>query len=164
MRHIYLPALAGTQKEWTHQGTVLTARIGPSTCVSSDNGTYGNIEITDSVAITYDGVHDELVVLADGYSALGTSEVMFFPRTATGTAAPTRDIGGTATLMFEGAGGLPTVTAMWVDLVNDEVFVTRKDGVILVFSRTANGNVAPLRTISGPSTKLVSPTGIVGCR
>ena len=30
-----------------------------------------------------------------------------------------------------------------------------------VFARTANGNVAPLRTISGAATGLSAPTGIL---
>ena len=43
-----------------------------------------------------------------------------------------------------------------VDTVNDEVLVAN-EASITVYGRTANGNVAPMRTISGASTGLLEP-------
>ena len=45
---------------------------------------------------------------------------------------------------------------MALDPVNNEMVVT--NGQVQVYSRTANGNVAPLRTISGPATGLAEAT------
>src|SRR5438128_311331 len=43
----------------------------------------------------------------------------------------------------------------------DELFVTNGSGnSVTVYARTANGNVAPLRTISGASTGLAGPRGV----
>ena len=42
---------------------------------------------------------------------------------------------------------------------NNEVLVAN-DSSITIYSRTASGNVAPLRTISGPSTGLMGPFGL----
>jgi hypothetical protein len=44
------------------------------------------------------------------------------------------------------------------DLVNDEVAVANSSGnSVTVYARTANGNVAPLRTLSGAATGLNGP-------
>jgi DNA-binding beta-propeller fold protein YncE len=45
--------------------------------------------------------------------------------------------------------------------VNNEIFVANTfNNSITVYGRTANGDVAPIRTISGASTGLSSPFGI----
>jgi hypothetical protein len=47
-----------------------------------------------------------------------------------------------------------------LDTVNNELAVTNFfiPGFVTVYSRTANGNVAPLRTLSGAATGLAGPT------
>jgi DNA-binding beta-propeller fold protein YncE len=56
-------------------------------------------------------------------------------------------------------GGLPP-RAAWAQ-VQEEVFVTNFLGhSVTIYSRTANGNVAPLRIISGPATGLQNPSGL----
>ncbi len=47
-----------------------------------------------------------------------------------------------------------------VDKVNNELYVTEKE-YILVFPRTANGDVAPIRVIRGPDTRLINTRGLV---
>ena len=45
--------------------------------------------------------------------------------------------------------------------MNNEIFVANQGAdSIIVYSRTANGNVAPIRTISGAPTGLNGPGGI----
>ena len=43
-----------------------------------------------------------------------------------------------------------------IDVANGELFVANNfdPGTVTVYSRTANGNVAPLRTIAGASTDI----------
>ena len=50
--------------------------------------------------------------------------------------------------------------ALAVDLVHDELFVANGNDSITVYSRTATGNAAPLRTIQGPATGLNFPLGL----
>lgn len=47
-----------------------------------------------------------------------------------------------------------------MDTIRDEIIVANNDDAILFFSRTANGDVAPLRVIQGSFTQLSSPSGI----
>ena len=48
-----------------------------------------------------------------------------------------------------------------VDSTHNEIFVANSGaGSILVFSRTASGDVAPIRTIAGPATGLNKPVGV----
>ena len=82
--------------------------------------------------------------------------VATFSRTASGAVAPLRVIAGSnANLGF--------VAGVQLDATPDELFVLRPDPVngssILVFPRTASGNVAPSRAIHGPATMLLFPDG-----
>jgi hypothetical protein len=43
---------------------------------------------------------------------------------------------------------------MTVDTVHDEIHVTNMDNRITVYSRTANGDVSPIRTIVNPTIGL----------
>jgi len=46
-----------------------------------------------------------------------------------------------------------------VDTVNNEMFVANENSLsVTVYARTANGNVAPLRTLSGAATGLNGPS------
>ena len=47
---------------------------------------------------------------------------------------------------------------------SESIFVTNNDGAVRAYPTTANGNVAPARTIAGASTGLRFPTGIAVAR
>src|SRR5215813_1485549 len=87
------------------------------------------------------------------------STVDFFGRA---TGEPLRSISGPSTALADPHG-------IFIDSVNNEVFVVNEGHVfgappqapsITVYARTASGNVAPLRTISGVTTGLSNPTGV----
>jgi 6-phosphogluconolactonase (cycloisomerase 2 family) len=105
-------------------------------------GTYG---------LTLDTVHDEIVVTNSS-----SNSVAVFSRTANGNVAPTRTISG-------GSTGLAFPGQVVVDTAHDELAVANALGAsssITVFARTANGDVAPVRTIIGASTGLSNPQGL----
>jgi hypothetical protein len=89
-----------------------------------------------------DQAHDEMI-LTDFSGA-----VFVYPRLASGQDAPLRKIAGTLTLIDN-----PLDTAL--DQVADELYVATNNvdganhGGVVVFDRTASGNVAPKRVIGG---------------
>jgi hypothetical protein len=98
-------------------------------------------------AIAYDYVHDEIVVTNPFAEA-----VLFFRAEATGEEPPIRVIQGPRTHLTYPGGPLDAVA---LDAVHGEVYVPlRQTGAILVFPRTANGDVAPVRILRGPKTQL----------
>jgi hypothetical protein len=103
--------------------------------------------------LAVDTVNSELAVA----NSLNPPSITVYALTANGNVAPLRTISGAATGLTVETVGLA------VDTVNNEFFVTigaSSGPSVLVFSRTANGNVAPLRTISGAATGLVVPYGV----
>ncbi len=103
-----------------------------------------------------DRVHDELVV--GNSSFLAPSSITVYPRTASGNTPPLRTVVGAAT-------GLVGPAGLAVDTLNSELVVVNADGFggnpsITVYPRTANGNVAPLRSLQGPATGLSLPGGV----
>jgi hypothetical protein len=103
-------------------------------------------------AISYDPVHDEIVVPNSMSHAILT-----FRGAADGEEPPIRVIQGSRT-------GLVNPDQMDIDPIHNEIYVpvTTKEGAsIYVFDRSANGNVAPIRKIGGPDTGL-GPFGAVG--
>ena len=110
--------------------------------------------------VAVDLVHDELIVASVVDNAGGLDgPIAIFPRTASGNVAPLRAIHGPAT-------GIAQAFQVAVDPAADEIFVASwgEDGSppsgVRVFRRTANGNVAPLRTLAGPATQLMRPVGV----
>lgn len=80
------------------------------------------------------------------------SEVLIFPANASGDAAP-KILGG-SNVPIRNAGGVAVATS-------GEIFVSGfVDNAIWVFKKGASGNVAPIRTISGPETGLSRPAGM----
>lgn len=79
------------------------------------------------------------------------ASILVHSKTASGNTAPLRTIMGSAT-------GLTSPQGIAVDSVNGELFVA--DGpfggleAVFVYSKTASGNVAPLRTLTGATTGL----------
>jgi DNA-binding beta-propeller fold protein YncE len=99
--------------------------------------------------IVYDEVHDEVVVTNPFAEA-----ILFFRGSANGEEPPIRVIQGPST-MLNGSPVWTTPDALAVDPVHHEVFVpNHPSGSILVFPRTGNGDVAPIRVLRGPKTQL----------
>ena len=128
----------------TANGNVAPLRTisGPATGLSNPWG------------LAIDVVNNELIVANNGNS------LTVYARTASGNAVPLRTISGAATGFNNGPIGVA------LDSVNNELAVTNPFfgpsllPSVLVFSRTANGNVAPLRTIVGAATGLAGPNGL----
>ena len=112
-------------------------------------------QMQSPIGLALDLVHDELVV-----RNFGGTRVQVFARDADGDAAPLRTLEGPAT----GLDGNATDVA--VDPVHDELFVTSRvnsppeDASIRVFARTAAGNTAPIRVVTGSNTGLEQVYGI----
>ncbi len=101
--------------------------------------------------IALDTVNDELFV-ANG----GSFSVLVFARTANGNTAPSRTISG-------GSTGVVVPSGVAIDTLNNELMVANNflpAPGLLVFSRTASGDVAPLRSIVGAATGMTNPIGI----
>ena len=109
----------------------------------------------------YDAIHDEIVVT----SPL-TQSILVFRGGANGEEPPIRVIQGPHTQILGTAeGGNDKVS---VDPVNNEILLPVGTGVsrqnrtpvaptgVLVFSREANGDIAPKRVLSGPDTQIVA--------
>ena len=107
-----------------------------------------NSNIAQPRSLALDLVNDQIIVLS------GNNGIRTFARTASGDAVPVRTISGANTLLSNPIG-------IAVDPVHDEIMATTFDAGggnagLLVFSRTASGNVAPVRNVSGASTQLGS--------
>ena len=113
------------------------------------------------VGIAYDPANEEVIVgNRSSANTSTTSSIVVFSRTATGNVAPLRTIAGSAT-------GLNYSHMLMLDPSSNEIFVVNAADAasppaaasVTVYDRTANGNVAPLRTLSGSSTGLSIPIG-----
>ena len=115
-------------------------------------GGLSTIGVANSVAV--DSLNN-LYVVNEGY--IGGQPILVFGPSATGNAAPFYTIGGPLTGMSVGGANSVTTDSL------GNLYVTAgsaSGGVILEFSAGAKGNVAPVRTISGPSTLLHALSGI----
>jgi hypothetical protein len=119
--------------------------------------------------LAVDPVHDEILVPVSSHS------ILVFPRSGNGDVAPERIIHGSDTqLQFDGRGGMPVavdsthnlIIAGWSgrgNLVVDGRSVSpepggpQKYGALLIFDRTANGNVKPRAVIQGPKADVGRP-------
>ncbi len=96
--------------------------------------------------IRYDAVNDEFMVTNPFAQA-----ILVYKGDADGDAAPIRIIQGSKTQL---AGAVYSgLDRLEVDPVNNEIIVGIGPA-IMVFPRTANGDVAPLRILKGPKTLL----------
>jgi DNA-binding beta-propeller fold protein YncE len=120
----------------------------------------GATKLGQPVGVAVDTVNNELFVANYGVASLGSITV--YPRTANGDVVPKRTIQGGATEL-----NLPQGLAL--DLGRNEIVVASSaftfpnpgPGAILGFSRTADGNVAPIRRLEGLGTRLCNPIGLV---
>ncbi len=112
--------------------------------------------LTGPVGLAVDTVHNEVAVANGGTGAPGTASITVYALAANGNASPIRTISGPST------SGLAGAFALIIDTVNDELAVLTPNGggVVTVYARTANGDVAPLRTISGAATQMDTPRGL----
>jgi len=98
--------------------------------------------------IFYNPQHDEIVVPV----ALAGA-VLTFAGGASGGEPPIRVLQGPRT-------GLAQPDTLYVDLEHDELVVDSGDNSVLVFPRTANGDVAPIRRIGGSKTRINNIFGL----
>jgi 6-phosphogluconolactonase (cycloisomerase 2 family) len=127
-----------------------------------------------SWGLSLDPAKDEVAVTSQQYQG-----ITIYARNASGTARPLRTIRGESTLLADPHG-------VYLDGVNNEVFAANHgnwtemrsyadDAVMLpgeykagrfeqpsirIFQASADGNVAPIRTIQGEQTQLAWPMGI----
>ena len=92
-------------------------------------------------AISYDPIHDEIVVPQQFGQA-----VLTFAGNATGETPPKRVIRGPKTQLV-------ALDRLGIDPVHNEIYVPEGDKV-LVFPREASGDVAPIRVLEGPATRI----------
>jgi len=110
------------------------------------------------IGLALDLAHNELIVVS--YKVDDGGSITTFARTAQGNVAPVRTIQGPLT-------GFNRPQAVALDLLNNELIVansffdnTLSRGALLTFSRTATGNVAPIRQVTGSNTGLCNPIGM----
>jgi hypothetical protein len=94
----------------------------------------------------------------DSRSRPAPGRVTVYAAGANGDVAPVRTIGGSNTGLF-GSLGLARDAGGNIDAVNQEGGPSRV-GSVTVYAAGANGNVAPIQTISGSQTLLMHPAGI----
>ena len=95
--------------------------------------------------LSFDPIHDEIVV-----SSPFAQAILTFRGGAYGEERPIRIIQGPKTQIVS-ERGMDKVT---IDPVNEEILVATSLEQVLVFPREANGDVAPIRVLGGPATKI----------
>jgi hypothetical protein len=123
----------------------------------------GDTTLLDSpIGIALDLANDEVIVSNTSNPGTSTNaSITVFSRGADGNVAPLRTIAGSST-------GLNYAQMLAFDPLAGEILVANAADrasppgtpSVTVFSRMANGNVAPLRTLSGASTGLAGPIGL----
>jgi hypothetical protein len=125
-----------------------SGNVAPKRFIAGANAQFG----TFTNYVTVDRANGEL--LAQGDDGLG---IVVFNLTDSGNVAPKRNLTGAAT-------GFTTIGGLIVDNANNRLIADNQSGggsdSVFVFSRTANGNTAPLLTVSGPATGLSAPFGV----
>ncbi|GJM21450.1 MAG: hypothetical protein DHS20C15_13650 [Planctomycetota bacterium] len=86
----------------------------------------------------------------------GNNAILVFADNATGNAAPLRKIQGNLTQITQSN----SLNGIAVDALHGEIVVSVANAKILVFDIDADGNVPPLRVISGASTGLGFTAGV----
>ena len=98
-------------------------------------------------AIEYDDLHDEVIVTGPL-----SQSILIFKGGSDGETPPIRVIQGPKTQLV--GSDYAAIDRLAVDPLHDEIMVPVSSHSILVFPRTGNGDVAPLRVIHGPDTQL----------
>ena len=127
-------------------------QLGNTPPIRKIQGGLTRLDSPQGVAV--DNTNHELVVSNDGRLS-----IVVFDRLANGNVAPVREIFGSNTL-------ITTPEGIVVDPVHNEIILADEGEPeaspvippkLLVFDRTANGNVAPKRVIMGPNTGMFRP-------
>lgn len=95
--------------------------------------------------LSFDPIHDEIVV-----SSPFAQAILTFRGGAYGEEPPIRIIQGPKTQIVS-ERGMDKVT---IDPFNEEILVATSLEQVLVFPREANGDVAPIRVLGGPDTRI----------
>src|SRR4029077_14229482 len=117
---------------------------GEEAPVRTIQGARSGLSRPETVAV--DEVNDEIYV-----GDPGDRRVLVYKRSADGDASPVRTIQGDKTKLLQ-------IVGIAVDPVRNLLVVSTYPPLrgghtgLLIFNRTDSGNVAPLRTISGPKT------------
>src|SRR6266496_3861594 len=109
-----------------------------------------NTGMSNPRGLALDVANDEILVTNPG-----NNSVTAYSRTANGNVSPLRTLKG-------GMTGMNGPQGLALDLVHDEIAVVNKNTSfsifsVTVYSRTASGNVTPLRTIMGANSGLDQP-------
>jgi DNA-binding beta-propeller fold protein YncE len=114
-----------------------------------------NTGLNAPLALAVDPVNNELFVLNFDNASM-TASVTVHGRTASGNAVPIRTLAGAATALNP-APGL-SFQALAVDTANNELLVANgsNNNSVTVYDRTASGNTAPIRALTG----LDAPCGL----
>ncbi len=105
--------------------------------------------LDQSLGVAVDPVHGEVLVTSRASETV-SGTVRVFHLSANGNVQPLRTLGGPATLLSFPLG-------IAVDLENDEIVVRNigdRGHEVLTFARTASGDAAPLRVVSGLLTEI----------
>ena len=122
-------------------------------------------QIGSADRLEVDPVHDEIIVPND-------ESVLVFPRTANGNVAPLRVIEGSDTQLRQAAtlsvDPIHNLLVVGLNKTGERILrtvdgtttakATGQDGALLIYNRTDNGNVKPLRVIRGPKSGIVRIT------
>ena len=145
---LYVPDCVTNSVLIFNSASTINGNVAPSRSISGASTT-----LACPLTVWYDATSDQLYV--SNYDGQSVS-VFSNASTATGNVAPSRTItGGNTTL----SGPFP----LWLDPISDQLYVGNYDSSsILVFNNasTADGNIAPSRTISGASTTLSELWGL----
>jgi 6-phosphogluconolactonase (cycloisomerase 2 family) len=101
--------------------------------------------------IAVDTVNNEIIIYGNGTS--DSLSIIVYARTDSGNALPLRIISGEATELKIRSSNR---NGMAVDTKNNEIVAVNSNDSIVVHARAANGNAAPLRTISGVTHHFVA--------
>jgi len=121
-----------------------SGNASPSRTIEGSSTNLGN----GAGGVDYDSTHDEIMAFAyENIGGVVTYRIVAFAGSASGNSVPLRRIEGTLAQLAE-------VSTIAYDAVHDEILVTEGGSgsvpaAVLAFPRTANGNVAPTRTITG---------------
>jgi DNA-binding beta-propeller fold protein YncE len=110
--------------------------------------------LTRPSGIFVDTVNNEVAV-----TNYGSHRIAFFQRGVNGNVAPLRTIAGAADNVYVGFDDAGNAT---VDTVNNEIGISScvSHYSVKFYPRTANGHIAPLRTIEGNNTGLARSLGL----
>jgi len=167
---VVVPLEGGLPAAWAQEDELFVANFSTHSITVYSRTASGNTAplrtlqggatgLSGPLGVAVDSVNNELVVANEGTGTpTSTNSITVYSRTASGNTAPLRTLQGAAT-------GLDIPTDVAVDSANNELVVANlgtagSRGSITVYSRTASGNTAPLRTLQGAATGLAGAEAV----